>query len=208
MNVRVAALSPTLVRLERQGPRGFEDNTTFMVVNRTSFPMVPMQQNGGTFTTAFYTVVVTVDGSGGASATITMPGSAGPVWQGNLETNVSSWLQWPAPLSAQVYAIKDYPRFYVPPWGPSPASSSVDPALASTNGYDFRNDMDGDTYIFLLGTDLNGWHQSRKEFIMLTGATPLVPDFAFGTWFTWWLALVHRGRLRARSSAGITTVYR
>jgi hypothetical protein len=30
------------------------------------------------------------------------------------------------------------------------------------------------------------WHASRAEFITLTGPTPVLPDFAFGTWFTWW----------------------
>src|SRR4051794_36984463 len=33
-NVRVQALSPSLVRIEPKGPRGFEDQTTFSVVNR------------------------------------------------------------------------------------------------------------------------------------------------------------------------------
>ena len=40
--------------------------------------------------------------------------------------------------------------------------------------------VDGDTYIFLLGDSLEGWYQSRKEFLQLTGPTPLVPDFTFG----------------------------
>lgn len=35
-NVRVQALSPTLLRVEPVGPRGFENRTTFMVTNRTS----------------------------------------------------------------------------------------------------------------------------------------------------------------------------
>jgi hypothetical protein len=47
--------------------------------------------------------------------------------------------------------------------------------------------VDGDTYVFLLGDSLSSWRESRKEFIDLTGPTPLLPDFAFGTWFTrWW----------------------
>ena len=27
---------------------------------------------------------------------------------------------------------------------------------------------------------------SRAEFVKLAGPTPVLPDFAFGTWFTWW----------------------
>ena len=34
--MRVQALSPTLLRVEPKGPRGFEDRPTFMVVNRSS----------------------------------------------------------------------------------------------------------------------------------------------------------------------------
>ena len=40
--------------------------------------------------------------------------------------------------------------------------------------------------IFLLGSDLGSYHHSRKEFVTLAGPCPVLPDFAFGTWFTWW----------------------
>lgn len=30
------------------------------------------------------------------------------------------------------------------------------------------------------------WQASRREFIQLAGPCPVLPDFAFGTWFTWW----------------------
>ena len=70
-----------------------------------------------------------------------------------------------------------------------------------TNGYDFRNsvghvtededgrrvlDFAGDTYIFLLGDTLPSWQASRAEFVKLAGPTPVLPDFAWGTWFTYW----------------------
>ena len=62
----------------------------------------------------------------------------------------------------------------------------MDPALADTNGYDFTNDVDGDTYVFLLGTTLDGWNTARTAFVQLAGGAPALPDYAFGTWFTWW----------------------
>ena len=71
--------------------------------------------------------------------------------------SVDQNLNWPAPTQSQAYAIKDYPRFYVPPWAPMPAPADVDPALANTSGYDFRNDQSGDAYIFLLGDSLDAW---------------------------------------------------
>ena len=40
--------------------------------------------------------------------------------------------------------------------------------------------------MFLLGTTLAGWHAARQEFNALYGSTPLLPDWAFGTWFTFW----------------------
>ena len=76
------------------------------------------------------------------------------------------------------YALVDAPRFYAPPWGAAPAPSGA--AHAATNGYDFSNDVGGDTYVFLLGDDLKGWQAAREAFVGLAGATPLLPDFAYG----------------------------
>ena len=103
-------------------------------------------------------------------------------------SSVEQNLNWPAPVTAAAYALKDYPRFFSPPWGPTPipASAKVDPSLVGTNGYDFNNNVDGDTYIFLLGSDIDGWHAARSEFVALAGPTPVLPDYAFGTWFTYW----------------------
>jgi hypothetical protein len=78
------------------------------------------------------------------------------------------------------YAFTDRPRFTVPPWGPTPipAGKSAAPGTEATNGFDFNNDVDGDVYIFLLGSSLDGWWSSRKELLTLTGPTPLLPDYA------------------------------
>jgi alpha-glucosidase (family GH31 glycosyl hydrolase) len=48
--------------------------------------------------------------------------------------------------------------------------------------------VDGDTYVFLLGGDLDAFAAARKDFLALTGPVPELPDFAFGTWFTFWHA--------------------
>ena len=44
---------------------------------------------------------------------------------------------------------------------------------SETNGYDFGNNQDGDTYVFLLGPTIASWHASRSEFVMLAGPTPV-----------------------------------
>lgn len=36
------------------------------------------------------------------------------------------------------------------------------------------------------GEDLSAWSSARVEFLKLTGPCPLLPDFAYGTWFTYW----------------------
>lgn len=115
--------------------------------------------------------------------------TGGLLWDssGDLAT-VSNQLAFPAPLEAAAYALADSPRFYAPPWGPTPIPKdvTVDPALQATNGYDFRNDIAGDTYVFIVGSSLDQWHAARHTLLKLTGPTPLLPDFAFGTWFTYW----------------------
>ena len=74
----------------------------------------------------------------------------------------------------------DYPRFHVPEWtvAPIPPNSSVDPELAATHGYDFRNNVQGDTYIFVGMATIDAWTRSRAEFLRLTGPCPLLPDYA------------------------------
>ena len=57
--------------------------------------------------------------------------------------------------------------------------ANVDPLLRNTNGYDFGNGVEGDTYVWLLGNNLADWHASRREFIELAGPTPLLPDYAY-----------------------------
>ena len=52
-------------------------------------------------------------------------------------------------------------------------------ALINTNG---------DVYVFLLGDSLDTWWSARREFVRLTGPTPVLPEWAFGIWFTWWHA--------------------
>jgi alpha-glucosidase (family GH31 glycosyl hydrolase) len=100
-------------------------------------------------------------------------------------------LAWPAPLAQPAYALVDHPRFVPPSWGaaaaPADAPAPADPALAATSQYDFRNNVAGDLYLFVFGGgDLGGWHSARREFVALAGSCPLLPDYAWGTWFTYW----------------------
>eukprot|EP01043_Picozoa_sp_COSAG02_P110096 COSAG02_NODE_46205_length_351_cov_0.468254_1_plen_72_part_10 len=62
---------------------------------------------------------------------------------------------------------------------------NIDEPLRSTSGYDFRNTRAGDVYVFILGDDLGGWYRSRREFLRLAGRIPTLPNWAHGTWFTY-----------------------
>ncbi|CAK0793240.1 unnamed protein product [Prorocentrum cordatum] len=269
--VRVQALSPNLVRVEPRGPKGFEDRSTFMVVNR-SFPGVSAElkntEDGKVVRTEFYDVVlrgseppacgemlqdtdVETDPGGTRSSKypdgILVPDSdaccaacasdptcnawvytvdlaqcytlnmwlslkkgqknrvfgvrpprlsfevrsaSGAVLYDSLQdySKARHLLAWPAPLAASSYALVDHPRFHQPEWGatPVPPKAEVGTGLEPTSGYDFDNGVEGDTYVFLLGDDLDGWMASRAEFAALTGPVPVLPDYAYGTWFTWW----------------------
>ena len=129
-------------------------------------------------------VVTAVDGE------VLYDSRAGAAGLGKDTPGQHNLLFWPSPLAQSAYALEDFPRFTVPAWGPTPLPADrragLDPRLLGTNGYDFKNNQDGDTYLFLLGSDLDGWHAARQEFNALSGPTPLLPDFAWGTWFTFW----------------------
>lgn len=115
---------------------------------------------------------------------ITVSTPAGQVLWNSAASSTDNMLHWPSPLTAQAYLLTDFPRFHVPAWGPTPHFPISQ--FPETNGYDFTNNQNGDNYIFLLGNTLESWFEARAEFVKLVGPTPLIPDFAFGTWFTYW----------------------
>jgi len=270
-HVRVQALSPTLVRVEPKGPRGFEDRTTFMVANRT-FRGIPLTTrwvpHGTVVSTTYYSVLLKNDTNPRCSPGTTSTDVVGPIrsfqfpdgtrvrdnagccdacekdptcvaWVHAADIKMcyplsafssttpgegtsrhfgyrlprvsfqvrgpggallydaaagasapQNLLHWPAPMEQRAYTVADYPRFFVPSWGvmPAPEGAAMDPAARETNGYDFGNNVEGDTYVFLLGSTLKSWEAARAEFLLLSGPVPVLPDFAYGTWFTWWHA--------------------
>mmetsp|Transcript_4775 Transcript_4775/g.10527 ORF Transcript_4775/g.10527 Transcript_4775/m.10527 type:complete len:818 (+) Transcript_4775:39-2492(+) len=193
--LRVQALSPTLLRVEPRGPHGFEDRPTFAILNR-SFPGIRIwketeDDSGVELATDYYRIRL----------------QAGVYWQvlnnagteifnaiddlsrANLQAGFyrePNMLHWPSPLSAQSYAIVDAPRFTVPEWGPAPAPGKLESEFRETNGFDFTNNVDGDTYVFLLGDSLGSWNAARQEFVHLFGPCPVLPTYAYGSWFTQW----------------------
>jgi hypothetical protein len=78
--VRIQALSPTLLRVEPQGPKGsFEDRTTFMVVDRDGFPGTPITKTPTGGKTAAWQVSVTEAAGASGTPSIVVTSTAGKV---------------------------------------------------------------------------------------------------------------------------------
>jgi len=177
-SVRVQVLSSSLVRLELEGPEGFEDRTTFHVANRnwpgTDFTTVT---NSGLVEihTADYSVQVPVNA--GSLAGVQIDSAAGARlyrYDGKLEN--SRWL--PAPGDKpQAWWFADTPRIVPPLWG-----ATTPPEPMPDGGWDLSNNAP-DVYVFL---PRGNYFQLRQDFLKLTGPTEMMPLFAFGAFDSRW----------------------
>lgn len=180
-NVRVQCLSDSLVRLEWRGPEGFEDRTTFHIVNR-NWPGVSCSTvtNGPNIVikTAGYSVYVPQNAASLAGIRVkSADGTRIYSCDGQLEN--SRWLPAPSdhPMS---WSFADSPRMVPPPWGLTPAPAGA--TRPETSGWDLDNDSP-DIYVFLPGGD---YRQLRRDFLKLTGPTEMPPLFLFGAFDSRW----------------------
>jgi hypothetical protein len=175
-NVRVQALSDTLVRIEGRGTKGFEDRQTFIVVGR-DWPGADLQieEQGGKviLKTGSYWVRMPVEG-------LSLEGVRVETSQGDLlyqylgELPPVAYL--PNPSGKFItWVMADSPRIVPPPWGATPPSGFDE--LSSTSGWDLNNDAP-DLYIFVPGD--GGYKQFVHDFLKLTGPIPLPPLYLFG----------------------------
>ena len=176
--VRIQVLSPHLIRLEQEGPRGFEDRKTFTVVNRDfskTKAKVNLLKDRVVVGTADFSVVVLNNATSLKQAAVF--DAAGKMlyqFDGTLPKN--GFL--PAPGNVpDAWTMSDSPRLVPPAWGATPAPKRVDPALAATSGWDSRNDAP-DVYVFM--PRQGGYNQLRKDFLELTGPVPKPPLFVLG----------------------------
>merc|ERR1712216_334685 len=107
-NVRVQALSPTLVRVEPKGPRGFEDRTTFMVQSR-EFDGIPITKENESaeatlLSTTYYKILIKDVVPGGGFRVSSPSGTV--LYDSWTDPNTKKQLlHWPAPLQAPGYAL-------------------------------------------------------------------------------------------------------
>eukprot|EP01047_Picozoa_sp_COSAG01_P082096 COSAG01_NODE_16632_length_1219_cov_1.222321_1_plen_285_part_01 len=181
---RVQALSTTMLRVEAEGSKGFEDRLTFLVQNRSWGAGAPALHKEGASRAACQQYAVDVDDTKKVGQIAVLSASGGVLWSGNL-TDVDARTPMPQPAEQfAVWAMADRPRFTVPAGGALPGSAP---------SFDLSNQAD-DVYFFVptgSGGDNNAapglpYTTLRTEYLRLSGPVPLLPDYAFGTMFTWY----------------------
>ena len=176
--VRVQLLSDSLVRLEAKGPAGFENRTTFHVVNR-DWPgtLFSTQTNEVTveIRTEHYVVRVPQDAKSLAGVSVLSPSGA-VLYQYRDRLENSRWLPSPEDRP-QSWWFADTPRIVPPPWGLTPPPRPMPDA-----GWDLTNGAP-DVYVFVPHGD---YFQLRKDFLKLTGPAEMPPLFMFGAFDSRW----------------------
>jgi len=179
--VRVELLSDSLVRLELKGREGFEDRTTFHVLDR-NWPGTAFTTNvtGGEVVIRAGRYAVRVPDNADSLKGIRVESSdGGELFNCTGALPNSEWLPGPSDKPA-VWSFADSPRLVPPPWGLTPAPAGSD--RAQTEGWDVDNDAP-DVYVFVPGGD---YRQLRRDFLKLTGPTEMVPLFALGSFDSRW----------------------
>jgi len=173
-NIRVTFLNRNLVRLEQKGPKGFENRTTFNVVSRKGQPVqlkVAADARYETISSADYQVQIP---QGAANLDgIRVLSKMGAVLYEVKGLPAHSYLPAPGQVF-KAWAMADSPRIVPAPWGATPPP----PDFKGENaGWDIGNDSP-DVYIFLNSGE--GYKGVRRDFLNLTGRTPMPPLFLFG----------------------------
>eukprot|EP00928_Gymnodinium_smaydae_P071517 TRINITY_DN55075_c0_g1_i1.p1 TRINITY_DN55075_c0_g1~~TRINITY_DN55075_c0_g1_i1.p1 ORF type:complete len:827 (-),score=78.73 TRINITY_DN55075_c0_g1_i1:56-2536(-) len=190
LRFRVQALSSTLLRIERAKPSGdFEDRLTFLIRKR-KWPGVPLRRINSTaknvieFASESYAVKFDVDsgkGAHGVRIQVLRAPTGDVLWTGDANfSGIPAAPRMPQPSRLpSFWAFRDAPRLVPPDRGPTPPlrTGSVE------DNFDIKSAMP-DSYFFL--PLLAGYESFRAELLQLTGPVPVLPDFVFGTWFSWY----------------------
>lgn len=174
-NVRIQFLSPTLVRLEERGPKGFESRLTFTIQKRPR-PLTDFHRRteGSAEVFSRGEIEVRVPSPAGLTGTTVNVGGK-VVFTYDGKPVPPAFFPSPGNLPKAV-PVSDYPRIIPAKWGAvlEPASSGT---KSMTSGWDLGNQA-ADVYVFV-PKDFLGL---RKDFLSLTGAIPLPPLYTFGFW--------------------------
>ncbi len=176
--IRVQALSDTLIRIEKKGPEGFEDRLTYHVASRdwAGVAMTRTEQNGLVrLSTNLYTIELPENAASLIGIRVYNRESR-LIW--TCEEMPESAVALPAPGNTPAaFAVSDSPRIVPAEWGyaPAPAENTENTA---TNGWDLGNDAP-DVYLFLPAGDA---HVLRQDFNRLFGSSEMVKLKNLGLW--------------------------
>ncbi len=182
--VRIQALSSTLVRIELRGPNGFEDRETFTVVHR-GLPIAPITVRANDEETRLvypdFMVILPNHIAGSLDGIQVLDRTENILCEFGKELPGNSYLPGPSE-KITAYVMPDSPRIVPPPWGatPQPESNEYRP---ETSGWVTANDAP-DLYVFMPGD--GGYRKLREEFLSLTGSVPIPPLWSFGFWDSQW----------------------
>ena len=181
-DVRVQLLSPSLVRIEQKGEKGFEDRESYYVVNRSDWSGVTYTEQKGDDETVITTEKYAVHIPQGASAEevyVTQAGGNGAAlyeYAGNVGANV--YLPSPSDELKSWY-FTDSPRII-----PSEEGYAVSEEDLPMQGWDFDNDAT-DIFVFLPDGDYAGF---CRDWVDLIGQSEMVSLKALGYWDSRWYA--------------------
>ncbi len=168
--IRVQALTPELIRIEVQGPKGFEDRPTFHVVNR-DFKQVKMRKTKKDgqieLSTSRWTVALPENAGQLSQVQVLSPDRA-VLWTAPKTLSNSEWLPAPGQMPPS-WSFADTPRLIPSAKGLVPNGS--DP----TSGWDVANDAP-DVYVFVP----KNYIELTADFLKLTGPVPMPPLYELG----------------------------
>lgn len=176
-SIRIQVLSPTVVRIEQVGPKGFEDRQTFMVQERKwgGAKTKMVKGRGGPYRIEVGNRSIVFNPATKTIAGIRVQDFAGRVLY-TVPQDLPAPGFFPSPANfPAVFTVADNPRLVPPPWGATPApEGSVFP---ETSGWDTTNGAP-DLYLFL--NQGGGYRQFVKDYLRLTGKIEMPPLYAFG----------------------------
>ena len=174
-SVRVQLLRETLVRIETEGPKGFENRPSFTVEKRTGWdnvPFVQTEENGyRVIKTSAFRVYVPLGAKDASGCYITGVDGA-ELWRCGSDTDSNVVLPSPSDELKSWY-FTDVPRVI-----PSEAGYSNTSDVSKYNGWDLENKAQ-DIFVFLPGGDYSVF---TKDFTDLTGKSEMISLSLLGFW--------------------------
>ena len=173
-DIRISFITPTLIRIEKRGPHGFEDRPTFNVASRSfgKLKMIEEDRPAGMIEVRCGNVGVKLPREANSLSQVeVLSNSREIIYKASDKPVPSQFLPAPGKMP-KAWALSDAPRLVPAKWGATPTpAGNTDPA----SGWDRTNDAP-DLYVFVAPD----YQTLRRDFLKLTGPTEKPPLYAFG----------------------------